>query len=93
MAPVLEKQLPGAAGLGDSNKEEEEGQTLWQVALSFNGFVSAQTAVKVAKPRRRCFVTAGCSLSNTGPASFVAVMLAAVAAELNLNANGEANAS
>lgn len=31
MAPVLEKQLPGAAGAGDNNNEEEEGQNLWQV--------------------------------------------------------------
>ncbi|XP_007553974.1 cytoplasmic dynein 1 light intermediate chain 2 isoform X1 [Poecilia formosa] len=34
MAPVLEKQLPGAAGLGDNNKEDEEGQTLWSSILS-----------------------------------------------------------
>uniref|UniRef100_A0AAX7TD79 Dynein light intermediate chain n=1 Tax=Astatotilapia calliptera TaxID=8154 RepID=A0AAX7TD79_ASTCA len=34
MAPVLEKQLPGAAGTGDNNNEEEEGQTLWSSILS-----------------------------------------------------------
>lgn len=34
MAPVLEKQLPGAAGVGDNNNEEEEGQNLWQVAAT-----------------------------------------------------------
>nr|XP_019935454.1 PREDICTED: cytoplasmic dynein 1 light intermediate chain 2 isoform X1 [Paralichthys olivaceus] len=34
MAPVLEKQLPGAAGAGDNNNEEEEGQTLWTSILS-----------------------------------------------------------
>uniref|UniRef100_A0A3B3VEE5 Dynein light intermediate chain n=1 Tax=Poecilia latipinna TaxID=48699 RepID=A0A3B3VEE5_9TELE len=59
MAPVLEKQLPGAAGLGDNNKEDEEGQTLWQVVLSFNGFLSAQSAMGLSEPRRLCFVTAG----------------------------------
>uniref|UniRef100_A0A3B3WX59 Dynein light intermediate chain n=1 Tax=Poecilia mexicana TaxID=48701 RepID=A0A3B3WX59_9TELE len=54
MAPVLEKQLPGAAGLGDNNKEDEEGQTLWQVVLSFNGFLSAQSAMGLSEPRRLC---------------------------------------
>uniref|UniRef100_A0A673A741 Dynein light intermediate chain n=1 Tax=Sphaeramia orbicularis TaxID=375764 RepID=A0A673A741_9TELE len=34
MAPVLEKQLPGAAGAGDNNNEEEEGQNLWSSILS-----------------------------------------------------------
>ncbi|XP_070759715.1 cytoplasmic dynein 1 light intermediate chain 2 isoform X3 [Enoplosus armatus] len=34
MAPVLEKQLPGAAGAGDNNNEEEEGQNLWTSILS-----------------------------------------------------------
>uniref|UniRef100_A0A669CTM7 Dynein light intermediate chain n=1 Tax=Oreochromis niloticus TaxID=8128 RepID=A0A669CTM7_ORENI len=34
MAPVLEKQLPGAAGTGDNNNEEEEGQNLWSSILS-----------------------------------------------------------
>lgn len=34
MAPVLEKQLPGAAGVGDNNNEEEEGQNLWSSILS-----------------------------------------------------------
>ncbi|XP_042349269.1 cytoplasmic dynein 1 light intermediate chain 2 isoform X1 [Plectropomus leopardus] len=34
MAPVLEKQLPGAAGTGDNNNEEEEGQNLWTSILS-----------------------------------------------------------
>ncbi|XP_034433515.1 cytoplasmic dynein 1 light intermediate chain 2 isoform X2 [Hippoglossus hippoglossus] len=34
MAPVLEKQLPGAAGAGDNNNEDEEGQTLWTSILS-----------------------------------------------------------
>uniref|UniRef100_A0A3B5AT60 Dynein light intermediate chain n=1 Tax=Stegastes partitus TaxID=144197 RepID=A0A3B5AT60_9TELE len=34
MAPVLEKQLPGAAGSGDNNNEEEEGQNLWSSILS-----------------------------------------------------------
>uniref|UniRef100_A0A7N6BR13 Dynein light intermediate chain n=1 Tax=Anabas testudineus TaxID=64144 RepID=A0A7N6BR13_ANATE len=34
MAPVLEKQLPGAAGAGDNNSEEEEGQNLWTSILS-----------------------------------------------------------
>ncbi|XP_068586416.1 cytoplasmic dynein 1 light intermediate chain 2 isoform X2 [Cebidichthys violaceus] len=34
MAPVLEKQLPGAAGAGDNNTEEEEGQNLWTSILS-----------------------------------------------------------
>ncbi|KAM6942863.1 cytoplasmic dynein 1 light intermediate chain 2 [Xenentodon cancila] len=33
MAPVLEKHLPGAAGSGDNN-EDEEGQNLWQVPPS-----------------------------------------------------------
>ncbi|XP_076011653.1 cytoplasmic dynein 1 light intermediate chain 2 isoform X2 [Genypterus blacodes] len=34
MAPVLEKQLSGAAGAGDNNNEEEEGQNLWTSILS-----------------------------------------------------------
>uniref|UniRef100_A0AAQ5ZT92 Dynein light intermediate chain n=1 Tax=Amphiprion ocellaris TaxID=80972 RepID=A0AAQ5ZT92_AMPOC len=34
MAPVLEKQHPGAAGSGDNNNEEEEGQNLWTSILS-----------------------------------------------------------
>uniref|UniRef100_A0A8C2WC29 Dynein light intermediate chain n=1 Tax=Cyclopterus lumpus TaxID=8103 RepID=A0A8C2WC29_CYCLU len=34
MAPVLEKQLPGAAGAGDNNNEEEEGHNLWTSILS-----------------------------------------------------------
>ncbi|XP_059211486.1 cytoplasmic dynein 1 light intermediate chain 2 isoform X2 [Centropristis striata] len=34
MAPVLEKQLPGAAGAGDNNNEDEEGQNLWTSILS-----------------------------------------------------------
>ncbi|XP_062279705.1 cytoplasmic dynein 1 light intermediate chain 2 isoform X1 [Scomber scombrus] len=34
MAPVLEKQLPGAAGASDNNNEEEEGQNLWSSILS-----------------------------------------------------------
>ncbi|XP_029354733.1 cytoplasmic dynein 1 light intermediate chain 2 isoform X4 [Echeneis naucrates] len=34
MAPVLEKQLPGAAGAGENNSEEEEGQNLWTSILS-----------------------------------------------------------
>uniref|UniRef100_A0A3Q3JVH4 Dynein light intermediate chain n=1 Tax=Monopterus albus TaxID=43700 RepID=A0A3Q3JVH4_MONAL len=34
MAPVLEKQLTGAAGAGDQNNEEEEGQNLWSSILS-----------------------------------------------------------
>ncbi|XP_072236847.1 cytoplasmic dynein 1 light intermediate chain 2 isoform X1 [Leuresthes tenuis] len=34
MAPVLEKQLPGAAGSGDNNNEDEEGQNLWSSILS-----------------------------------------------------------
>ncbi|XP_029315290.1 cytoplasmic dynein 1 light intermediate chain 2 isoform X2 [Cottoperca gobio] len=34
MAPVLEKQLPGAAGAGDNNNEEEEGQNIWTSILS-----------------------------------------------------------
>uniref|UniRef100_A0A7N9B1T8 Dynein light intermediate chain n=1 Tax=Mastacembelus armatus TaxID=205130 RepID=A0A7N9B1T8_9TELE len=34
MAPVLEKQLPGAAGPGDNNNEDEEGQNLWSSILS-----------------------------------------------------------
>uniref|UniRef100_A0A672G701 Dynein light intermediate chain n=1 Tax=Salarias fasciatus TaxID=181472 RepID=A0A672G701_SALFA len=34
MAPVLEKQHPGAAGAGDNNSEEEEGQNLWSSILS-----------------------------------------------------------
>uniref|UniRef100_A0A3Q2TJJ9 Dynein light intermediate chain n=1 Tax=Fundulus heteroclitus TaxID=8078 RepID=A0A3Q2TJJ9_FUNHE len=34
MAPVLEKQLTGAAGQGDNNKEDEEGQNLWTSILS-----------------------------------------------------------
>lgn len=34
MAPVLEKQLPGAAENGDNNNEEEEGQNLWTSILS-----------------------------------------------------------
>ncbi|XP_054627347.1 cytoplasmic dynein 1 light intermediate chain 2 isoform X1 [Dunckerocampus dactyliophorus] len=34
MAPVLEKQLPGAAGAADNNNEEEEGLDLWTSILS-----------------------------------------------------------
>uniref|UniRef100_A0A667WX89 Dynein light intermediate chain n=1 Tax=Myripristis murdjan TaxID=586833 RepID=A0A667WX89_9TELE len=34
MAPVLEKQLLGAAGAGDNNNEDEEGQSLWTSILS-----------------------------------------------------------
>ncbi|XP_056134682.1 cytoplasmic dynein 1 light intermediate chain 2 isoform X2 [Lampris incognitus] len=34
MAPVLEKQLLGAAGANDNNNEEEEGQNLWSSILS-----------------------------------------------------------
>uniref|UniRef100_A0A8C6S8Y5 Dynein light intermediate chain n=1 Tax=Neogobius melanostomus TaxID=47308 RepID=A0A8C6S8Y5_9GOBI len=34
MAPVLEKQLPAAAGVGDNNTEDEEGQNLWSSILS-----------------------------------------------------------
>ncbi|KAM4630672.1 cytoplasmic dynein 1 light intermediate chain 2 isoform 2-T2 [Polymixia lowei] len=34
MAPVLEKQLLGAAGAGDNNNEDEEGQNLWSSILS-----------------------------------------------------------
>ncbi|XP_071375791.1 cytoplasmic dynein 1 light intermediate chain 2 isoform X1 [Centroberyx affinis] len=34
MAPVLEKQLLGAAGAGDNNNEDEEGQSLWSSILS-----------------------------------------------------------
>nr|XP_061796296.1 cytoplasmic dynein 1 light intermediate chain 2-like isoform X3 [Nerophis lumbriciformis] len=34
MAPVLEKQLPGVAGAGDHNNEEEEGLDLWTSILS-----------------------------------------------------------
>uniref|UniRef100_A0A4W6CI31 Dynein light intermediate chain n=1 Tax=Lates calcarifer TaxID=8187 RepID=A0A4W6CI31_LATCA len=34
MAPVLEKQLPGAAGAGENNNEDEEGQNLWSSILS-----------------------------------------------------------
>ncbi|XP_041641622.1 cytoplasmic dynein 1 light intermediate chain 2 isoform X2 [Cheilinus undulatus] len=34
MAPVQEKQLPGAAGAGDNKNEEEEGQNLWTSILS-----------------------------------------------------------
>ncbi|KAF7664752.1 hypothetical protein LDENG_00167580 [Lucifuga dentata] len=34
MAPVLEKQLPGAVVAGDNNNEEEEGQNLWTSILS-----------------------------------------------------------
>ncbi|XP_075877107.1 cytoplasmic dynein 1 light intermediate chain 2 isoform X2 [Nelusetta ayraudi] len=34
MAPVLEKRLPGAAGAGENNNEEEEGQNLWTSILS-----------------------------------------------------------
>lgn len=60
MAPVLEKQLPGAAGAGDNNNEEEEGQNLWQVVLFFQkpwgcpGLYGGR-----AQPLRFCFVTAG----------------------------------
>ncbi|TNM90997.1 hypothetical protein fugu_003286 [Takifugu bimaculatus] len=35
MAPVLEKRHPGAAGTGENNNEDEEGQNLWQVPLFF----------------------------------------------------------
>lgn len=35
MAPVLEKQLSGAAEAGNDNAEDEEGQNLWQVMLLF----------------------------------------------------------
>ncbi|KAG7482326.1 hypothetical protein JOB18_018766 [Solea senegalensis] len=34
MAPVLEKQLSGAAGPGNDNNEDEEGQNLWSSILS-----------------------------------------------------------
>uniref|UniRef100_A0A8C7X877 Dynein light intermediate chain n=1 Tax=Oryzias sinensis TaxID=183150 RepID=A0A8C7X877_9TELE len=34
MAPVLDKHLPGAAGSGDNNNEDEEGQSLWSSILS-----------------------------------------------------------
>uniref|UniRef100_A0A1A8FJL9 Dynein light intermediate chain n=1 Tax=Nothobranchius korthausae TaxID=1143690 RepID=A0A1A8FJL9_9TELE len=45
MAPVLEKQLPGPAGLGDNNKEDEEGQSLWSSILSE---VSTRSSSKLA---------------------------------------------
>eukprot|EP00066_Takifugu_rubripes_P019154 XP_011608420.1 PREDICTED: cytoplasmic dynein 1 light intermediate chain 2 isoform X1 [Takifugu rubripes] len=34
MAPVLEKRHPGAAGTGENNNEDEEGQNLWSSILS-----------------------------------------------------------
>uniref|UniRef100_A0A8D3DJY6 Dynein light intermediate chain n=1 Tax=Scophthalmus maximus TaxID=52904 RepID=A0A8D3DJY6_SCOMX len=34
MAPVLEKQVPGAAGPGENNNDDEEGQSLWSSILS-----------------------------------------------------------
>lgn len=42
MAPVLEKRLPGAAGAGDNNNEDEEGQNLWQVP-PFNNLMHFST--------------------------------------------------
>ncbi|TKS70262.1 hypothetical protein D9C73_004330 [Collichthys lucidus] len=71
MAPVLEKQLPGAAGTGDNNNEDEEGQNLWQVSLHDTAAVMSPHARGEADPLRWfCFVTAGVSVKkDTGPAS------------------------
>uniref|UniRef100_A0A3Q3EGP4 Dynein light intermediate chain n=1 Tax=Kryptolebias marmoratus TaxID=37003 RepID=A0A3Q3EGP4_KRYMA len=46
MAPVLEKQLPGPNGSGDNNKEDEEGQNLWQVS-SILSEVSTRSSSKL----------------------------------------------
>lgn len=88
MAPVLEKQLPGAAGPGDNNNEEEEGQNLWQVLLLSQDFVATEPLCGRAQPVWFfCFVTAGCSQSNTGPAR------GNVSADVSLPANGSTAAS
>lgn len=70
MAPVLEKQLPGAAGAGDNNNEDEEGQNLWQVLLLFKTTPCLSWPFLENDSRSgSCFVTAGRSESFTGPAS------------------------
>lgn len=62
MAPVLEKQLPGVAGAGDNNNEEEEGLDLWQVRLFFQRRNHCQLLQgKVPPPPpTSCFVTTVC---------------------------------
>lgn len=63
MAPVLEKQLPGAAGTGDNNNEDEEGQNLWQVSFHDTAAVLSPPCSGEAEPLKWfCFVTAGVSV-------------------------------
>lgn len=67
MAPVLEKQLPGAAGMaGDNNNEDEEGQNLWQVVLlSYR----APALVPQSCRDRSCALSLPVLGSDTGAAS------------------------
>ncbi|KAF0043095.1 hypothetical protein F2P81_004432 [Scophthalmus maximus] len=58
MAPVLEKQVPGAAGPGENNNDDEEGQSLWQVTLFSLNDVVLVDVFRENTPRF-CFVTAG----------------------------------
>lgn len=86
MAPVLEKRHPGAAGTGENNNEDEEGQNLWQVPAFLSlPHPPANVCMRwcfYVNALPLCSVATGASHVNSGPARSDARTAAALAAEL-----------